>query len=65
MEDPRQTALKLIGQNDRHLQELWMRYWANGGEAQQFEFEVYLHGMYELDRFDLKILAWALEEVTA
>lgn len=40
-------------------------YWANGGQAEQFEFDAYLHRACELDPFDLKILAWVLEEITA
>lgn len=51
--------------NHMYPLELWMRYWANGGEAQQFEFEAYLHGLYELDPFDLEVLTWVLEELDA
>jgi hypothetical protein len=65
MEDPRRTALSLIEQDDWYLHELWLRYWANGGQAQQFEFDAYLHGIYELDPFDLRILTWVLEEISA
>ncbi|MGF9649505.1 hypothetical protein AAIH32_16165 [Pseudarthrobacter oxydans] len=64
MDDPRLTALHLIERNECYPQELWVRYWANGGQAQQLEFDAYLHGMYQLSAFDLKILAWALEEIT-
>lgn len=65
MDDPRRTALNLIEQDDGYLHELWLRYWANGGQAEQFEFDAYLHGVYELSPFDLKILAWVLEEISA
>lgn len=65
MEDPRRTALNLIEQDNWHLHELWLRYWANGGQAEQFEFDAYLHRACELDPFDLKILAWVVEEITA
>ena len=64
MDDPRRTALALIEEGRWHLQELWRVYWANGGQAQQFEFDAYLHGMYRLETFDLKVLTWALEEIT-
>lgn len=65
MNDPRQTARNLMRNNHMYPLELWMRYWANGGEAQQFEFEAYLHGLYELDPFDLEVLTWVLEELDA
>ncbi|WP_258804227.1 hypothetical protein [Pseudarthrobacter sp. NS4] len=65
MEDPRLTARKLIEQDAGYLHELWVRYWANGGDAQFFEFQAYLYGVYERSPFDLKILTWVLEEISA
>jgi hypothetical protein len=64
MEDPRRTALNLIEQDNWYPQELWLKYWANGGQAEQFEFDAYLHGVYELSPLDLEILACALQEIT-
>ncbi|MFC0458205.1 hypothetical protein ACFFGR_16880 [Arthrobacter liuii] len=51
--------------NDTTLDELWLWYWAYGGEAEPFEFDAYLHGLQSRDEFDLKILAWAVERVIA
>ena len=65
MEDPRLTARNLIELDESYLQDLWVRYWANGGEAQLLEFEAYLHGMSDRDDYDLRILGWAIEEVLA
>lgn len=65
MEDPRRTVLNLIDLGGWTVQDVWVMYWSQGGEAEQFEFDAYLHGAYELAPFDMKILAWALEEITA
>lgn len=46
------------------LDELWLWYWANGGNADKFEFEALLHGLGEEDPFDEKILAWAIEDLS-
>lgn len=61
MEDPRRTARAMIEQQTITLDDLWVRYWANGGSAHAFEFDAYLNGAQELDPFELKILAWSLE----
>ncbi len=63
MEDPRRTARHLIGRGEISLGELWLRYWANGGDAQPFEFEAYIHEMYELRAIDQDLLALAMEEL--
>ncbi|GGI02771.1 hypothetical protein GCM10007170_45270 [Arthrobacter liuii] len=65
MEDPRLTARVMLEFNDTTLDELWLWYWAYGGEAEPFEFDAYLHGLQSRDEFDLKILAWAVERVIA
>lgn len=65
MEDPRLTALNLIQQDKNYLDELWLKYWANGGSAGSVEFEAYLHGLTQPDSFDLQILHWAIDEVRA
>ena len=39
MNNPRVTALKLIEQQAITLDELWIQYWANGGNARAFELE--------------------------
>lgn len=65
MEDPRLTALDLIRRNKNYLDQLWLKYWANGGSADSVEFEAYLHGLTQRDSFDLQILRWAIDEVRA
>ncbi|UYY81960.1 hypothetical protein OIT41_02465 [Arthrobacter sp. YA7-1] len=57
------TALKLIEQQAITLDELWICYWANGGNARAFELEAFLHGAHELGRFENTIIAWALSDL--
>jgi hypothetical protein len=56
------TALKLIEQQAITLDELWIQYWANGGNARPFEPETFLHCAYELCPFDHTIIAGALKD---
>ncbi len=65
MEDPRLAALDLIRQDTKYLDELWLKYWAEGGSAGSAEFDGYLHGSTQPDSFDLQILRWAIDDVTA
>lgn len=65
MEDPRETARTLIEQQAISLEDLWVRYWANGGSFQPFEFDAYLNGAQRSDPFELKILIWAMEDLNA
>lgn len=65
MEDPRLTAQNLIELDGTYLQDLWVSYWGNGGNAQLMEFDAYLHGLIQQDEYDLRILEWAIEEVLA
>jgi hypothetical protein len=62
MQDPRPQAQFLVRDDDSSLCLLWVWYRANGGEARLEEFDAYLHGLLVLDPFDLKILAWAMED---
>ena len=64
MKDSRPTARMMVLQNSDCLQDLWLRYWANGGTADKFEFDAYLHGLMERDPFDQKILTWALQDLS-
>ena len=64
MQDPRFTALDLIRQDKRYLDELWLHYWANGGSAGSTEFEACLYGLTQYDSFELQILRWAIEDIT-
>lgn len=64
MEDSRPAARMMVLQDSDCLEDLWLRYWANGGNADKFEFDAYLHGLMERDLFDQKILAWALQDLS-
>jgi len=55
----------MLQQNDTTMDELWLKYWANGGSAGVEEFDAYLQGLQDRDDYDKKILAWAVEEVAA
>ena len=63
MKDPRFIAKMMTEQNRTSLDDLWLRYWANGGTADKSEFDAYLNGSAERDPFELKILAWAIEDL--
>lgn len=53
----------MIDQGETDIRDLWLRYWANSGDAQLFEFHAYLHGLYELRAIDLEILTLAIEDL--
>jgi hypothetical protein len=56
-------ALKLIEEHVITLDDLWVQYWANGGNARELELEAFLNGAHELCPFDLNVIAWALEDL--
>lgn len=53
----------MTAQDPSRLGDLWLQYWANGGNADQFEFDAYLHGLSEWDTLELIILSWAIEDL--
>lgn len=63
MEDPRQTARRLIEQHDITLERLWIRYWAEGGTATEPEFDALVYGAVTPPPLDLRILSWAIENI--
>ncbi|MEE9098381.1 hypothetical protein [Pseudarthrobacter phenanthrenivorans] len=63
MEDPRETARGMVQQDHVSIDCLWLRYFANGGDADPLDFEAYIYGLLELDEYDDLILSWAVEEV--
>ena len=63
MNNPSERALKLIEQQAITLDELWIQYWANGGNARPFELEAFLYAAYELCPFENTIIAWALKDL--
>jgi hypothetical protein len=64
MKDPRPAARMMVQHDPDCLEDLWLRYWANGGTGDKFELDAYLHGLIERDPFDQKILAWALHDLS-
>lgn len=63
MEDPRGTARSLMEQHVVTLEELWLRYWANGGGADEQELDAYVNGALVPEPFDVVIIGWALEDL--
>ena len=62
MEDPRVTARWLVEQHVLTLEELWVRYWANGGRAGEQELDAYVYGALEPYPLQVAIIGWALED---
>lgn len=63
MNDPSIAAQTLLQQDPDWFEDLWLQYWANGGNADKFNFDAYVHRLCELDFFDLQILTLALEDL--
>ncbi|MDQ0118440.1 hypothetical protein J2T22_001618 [Pseudarthrobacter defluvii] len=63
MRNPRLTARIMVKHDPGWLEDIWLRYWANGGSADKFDFDAYLHGLSERNPFDQRILAWALDDL--
>ena len=63
VEDPRSAALALLQERRASVDEIWLRYWANGGNTGPVEFEAYLYGLLEPAEFDPVVLSWAVQEV--
>lgn len=40
MEDPKLVARNMTLQDASWLEDLWLQYWANGGDADRFDFDV-------------------------
>lgn len=63
VDDPRLTARSMIEQDETDVDELWLRYFANGGNAQPLEFEAMLYGLCEVNALELDLLRFTLEEL--
>jgi len=63
MDDPRRTARNLIRSRTIDLEDLWIKYWAHGGNAPIFELDAYVFEIQEGHPFELRILSWALEDL--
>jgi hypothetical protein len=53
----------MLQQNTASIEQLWLRYYANGGNADPLEFEAYIYGLLLPDDLDVLILSWAIEDV--
>jgi hypothetical protein len=53
----------MIEQNEIDVNELWVLYFANGGNALSFEFESFLYQVSEPPALDLDLLDLAIEEL--
>ena len=51
MENPKLIARTMALQDASRLEELWLQYWANGGDADRFDFDAYVHDLSERDPF--------------
>ncbi|MGK3647185.1 hypothetical protein [Pseudarthrobacter enclensis] len=65
MVDRRRSAQELALRDPGYVADLWPRYWAHGGAAARDTFATYLHRKEEWDEFELRILAWAMDELSA
>ena len=63
MDDPRKTAREYLQRGTATLDQLWARYWGNGGSAGPVEFEAYLYAAQDPPAQELEILGWALTEI--
>lgn len=63
VEDPRLTAQSMIDHDETDVNEIWLRYFANGGNALALEFESFLYGLHEPSDLDLDLLGLAVEEL--
>lgn len=65
MADLRWKARAMLAQDQTILYELWLRYFANCGDADLFEFHAYLYGIHELRPMDLDVLTCAIDDMTS
>ena len=59
------TAQSMIEHDETDVNELWLRYFANGGNALALEFESFLYGLHEPGDLDLDLLGLAVDELRA
>ncbi|MCF3141103.1 hypothetical protein LRQ04_17780 [Paenarthrobacter sp. AR 02] len=59
--DPRQSARNLLQREAITLEQLWIKYWAEGGNATPVELDAYVHDALEPHEFELTLIAWAME----
>ena len=64
MIDVRFVARMMLVQDAGWIDDLWLWYWANGGNADKFDFSAYLHGFHDRPPFEATILASALNDLS-
>lgn len=65
MHDPRQRARDLLEQDNITLEQLWLKYWGEGGNAQPMELDAYVQEALRPHPFELTLLAWAMDDLQA
>jgi hypothetical protein len=63
VEDPRLVARALAQKDPGWVDDLWLKYWAHGGSADRIEFDAFLRGITARDPYELRILAWAIDDL--
>ncbi|WP_284974897.1 hypothetical protein [Arthrobacter sp. efr-133-TYG-104] len=63
MNDLLQSVRWLLVNNDISLERLWIRYWAQGGNAAEFEYEALIYGVLVPEPVDLVILRQVLDDL--
>lgn len=53
----------MIEHDEADVYDLWLQYFANGGNALQFDFETFLYGASEPSALDMVFLGFAIEEL--
>lgn len=62
MHDPRQSARFLLDENTITLEWLWIKYWAEGGNATPLELDAYVHEALRPNSSELDLIACAMED---
>ncbi|WP_104044358.1 hypothetical protein [Arthrobacter sp. ZGTC412] len=55
----------MVEQDEADVYEIWVQYYANGGNASKLEFESFLYGVSEPSALDLDLLELSIEELHA
>jgi hypothetical protein len=61
--DLRLRARILLQQDDLALVDLWILYWGHGGDCDPFEFDALIHELLPVSWFNMRALAWAVDDL--
>ena len=61
-EEDRSRLVKSFGGAQMRIEELWLRYFALGGDAGRYEVEAYLTGLMPMSPHEHNVLAQAINE---